>query len=75
MNPLLAEVAVLQHKSGYVTIVNPDGTFKYEPNSVYKQPTIIRRTYRQRDRSKYRYALQQVENLMRSILFRFAKEK
>jgi hypothetical protein len=46
-----------------VTIINPDGTVTYEPNTQYQQPTIIRRTYRKPPKPKYRYTVEQVRSI------------
>lgn len=44
----------------YVTIINPDGSISYEPNTQYQKPTIIRRSYPKNYQKSYRYALEQV---------------
>lgn len=60
VTPLMVQTLPSQNVPDQIMIINPDGTISYEPNQRYKQPTIIRRTYRKAIHPKYRYVLQQV---------------
>ncbi|CAF0719977.1 unnamed protein product [Rotaria sordida] len=59
VTPLIVQRPPDETIPDYVTIINPDGSVSYEPNTNYQQPTIIRRSYAPVNRKKYHYALQQ----------------
>ncbi|CAF4556325.1 unnamed protein product [Rotaria sp. Silwood1] len=59
VTPLIVRPPPNETIPDYVTIINPDGSISYEPNSHYQQPTIIRRSYAKINKKNYRYALQQ----------------